>query len=82
MLALTRLSSTLIFTGSTGTLEFAYAQSVSENYSEIFHSLVATVDYGGGNVVTKEIALPASGYAAADFSAHGTDILFTNHPTS
>jgi hypothetical protein len=75
------LAATIDFTGQTGTINFG-GIGLTENYSNILHSLVVDVVYAPGETGHAEIALPATGFSAADFDAVGSKIVYTAHPLS
>jgi hypothetical protein len=75
------LAATVAFTGQTGTIDFG-GIGLTENYSKILHSLIVDVLYAPGETGHAEIALPATGYSAANFSVQGHNIVYTAHPTS
>jgi hypothetical protein len=74
------LTATVDFTGQTGTIAFD-GGTLSLSYSDIAHGLVVTNDYGPGETYTGTIALGGN-YSAANFAVHGTEIVYTQHPTS
>jgi hypothetical protein len=75
------LAATVGFTGESGTIDFG-GISVTENYSAMLHSLVVTVLYAPGETGHAEIALPPTGFSAANFSVQGHDVIYTAHPSA
>jgi hypothetical protein len=75
------LAATVAFTGRTGTIVFG-GIGLTEHYSNILHSLVVDVTYAPGETGQAEIALPATGFSAANFDVVGQKVVYTAHPTS